>query len=274
MNSLDAEVIRNSIGESVATRLHELEVFMEIDSTNNYLMQEPAPDPGKFRVALTDNQTAGRGRHGRSWQSPPRSGLCASMAYTFAATPANLSALTLAIGLGIIDTLTGLGIDGVQLKWPNDLIAMDGKLGGILTETQGRRAGAITVVTGIGLNISLTDRLDAGIDRSWAHRVVDLTSLAAELPSRDKLAASIVTGLGKTFVDYETAGFSPFARRWSDSDWLFGREIEIDVARNRLAGVGAGVAEDGALLVDTRTEGVRRVTSGSVVMARAGGRDT
>ncbi len=269
MNSLNADVIRESIGEAAAARLGELEVFAEIQSTNSYLMQQPGPAPGKFHVAATDNQTAGRGRHGRRWQSPPGSGLCLSMAYTFASTPANLPALTLAIGLGVIDTLNELGVTGVQLKWPNDLIAMDGKLGGILTETQSRPGDTMTVVTGIGLNIHLTGRPNVDLETSWAHRIVDLKSQVLELPSRDQIAARMVTGLSKTFVDYEIGGFSQFADRWSESDWLFGRQIKIDAPQKEITGVGAGVADDGALLVDTETEGVHRVTSGSVVMADA-----
>jgi BirA family biotin operon repressor/biotin-[acetyl-CoA-carboxylase] ligase len=80
MTNLDADVIRRNIDEATAAKLSEFEVFAEIGSTNSYLMQQAVPMPGKMRVAATDNQTAGRGRHGRSWQSPPGSGLCLSMA--------------------------------------------------------------------------------------------------------------------------------------------------------------------------------------------------
>lgn len=153
---LDSDVIRRSLDEATARRLEILEVFSEIDSTNTYLMQQPGPFPGQVRVAVTDNQTAGRGRHGRTWQSPAGSGLCLSMAYSFASSPADFPALTLAIGLGAISALQSLGVGGVQLKWPNDLIVMNGKLGGILTEAQTQSAGAVTVVTGIGLNVDLS----------------------------------------------------------------------------------------------------------------------
>ena len=161
MNNLDANVIRSDLGAAAAARLGRLEIFAEIESTNSYLMQQPAPAHGKMHVAATDNQTAGRGRHGRTWQSPPGSGLCLSMAHTFASPPPNLPVLTLAIGLGAIETLKELKATAVQLKWPNDLIAMDCKLGGILTESQAQPGGAMTVVTGIGLNIDLNERVDA-----------------------------------------------------------------------------------------------------------------
>jgi BirA family biotin operon repressor/biotin-[acetyl-CoA-carboxylase] ligase len=100
-----------------------------------------------------------------------------------------------------------------------------------------------------------------------------LNSRVAELPDRDRIAAKLVGGLIKTFVDYEAGGFTQFKSRWSEHDWLFGRELTIDTPQRQITGTGAGVADDGALLVDTKYEGTQRVTSGSVVMANIGGND-
>lgn len=269
MHRLDAEVIREAIDETAAARLGDLEIFAEIASTNSYLMQEPAPLPGQTRVAATDNQTAGRGRHGRTWQSPPGSGLCLSMAYTFAIQPANLPALTLAIGLGVVQTMQVLSISGIQLKWPNDLVFMNGKLGGILSEAQA--GDIVTVVAGIGLNIDLGERADFRVETDGPLRAVDLKRHVADPPDRNRIAATLVSGMSKTFVDYEAGGFGQFAERWSTYDWLLGRELTVDLADRQVSGIGAGVADDGALLIDTRTDGRQRVTSGSVV--RAGARE-
>ena len=267
MASLDEGAIQQSLNDAVSARLTGLEVLAEIDSTNSYLMQYQGPPPGQVRVVVTDNQTRGRGRHGRTWQSPPGSGLCLSLAYTFAQQPTNLSALTLALGLGAIDALECLGVTGVQLKWPNDLVANDGKLGGILTETQAQRSGEITVVTGVGINIEIAEDLDFGIETDWARRVSDLADCMHELPSRNVLAAGLIDGLGQTFFQYEASGFGSFIGKWQQRDWLLGRELTIDTPRRQVTGIGAGVADDGALLVDTGAGPHSRVTSGSVVMA-------
>ena len=72
MTNLDAEAILQFVNEPVRERLVDIKAFAEIDSTNSYLMQEPGPEPGKINVAATSNQTAGRGRHGKTWQSPSR----------------------------------------------------------------------------------------------------------------------------------------------------------------------------------------------------------
>jgi BirA family biotin operon repressor/biotin-[acetyl-CoA-carboxylase] ligase len=271
MNKLDADAIRQSLGELVSSRLAGLEAFPEIGSTNSYLMQQAAPAPGQVHVVVTDNQTQGRGRHGRTWQSPPGSGLCLSLAYTFEQQPANLSALTLALGLGVIDALESLGVIGVQLKWPNDLVAADGKLGGILTETQARRSGEISVVTGVGLNVDLGGGLDGGGETDWARRVSDLAGFVGDVPHRDELAVRLIDCLGGTFLEYETGGFGRFIHKWPGRDWLLGREVTIDTPQRQITGVGAGVADDGALLVDTGAGACSRITSGSVVIAGARG---
>jgi len=267
MTSLDAEVIRQLAKDPVRERLAHIKVFSEIDSTNSYLMQMPAPEPGRLSVAITSNQTAGRGRHGKTWQSPPGSGLCLSAAYTFLLQPENLPALTLALGLGAIDALEELGASGVELKWPNDLVALDGKLGGILTEVQQQSAGTATVVAGIGVNVDSTSAVDIETVSGWAHQVVDLKSICDTQPSHEEVAGQLTTHLLQAFVDFETSGFSTMADRWSRYDWLLGRNITIATAEQQFSGVGAGIASDGALLIETPESGVRRVTSGSIIKA-------
>jgi BirA family biotin operon repressor/biotin-[acetyl-CoA-carboxylase] ligase len=143
---------------------------------------------------------------------------------------------------------------------------MDCKLGGILTDSQAQPGGAMTIVTGIGLNIDLNEQGDAILELDDARRAIDLKSQLAELPDWNRIAASLVSGLSKAIVDYEACGFAAFGSQWSEHDWLFGREVTISTPGRQITGTGAGIADDGALLVDTLSEGRQRVTSGSVVM--------
>jgi len=272
MSGLNADLIRDLATGTARERLAQLEVFAEIDSTNSYLMQIPGPAPGKISIAATSNQTAGRGRHGKTWQSPPGSGLCLSAAYTFVSHPQNLPALTLVLGVGVVEALQELGAADVEIKWPNDLVALDGKLGGILTEVHPQSSGAVTVVTGIGVNVDLGERLDSGPTSKWARRIVDMKSICDPLPGDDDIAARLTTHLLQAFVDYEATGLAAIADRWSQLDWLFGREIIVDTLPDQVCGIGAGIGADGALLVDTPDAGIKRVTSGSVLVA--GSRDT
>ena len=265
MTSLDSDAIHAGLGEAAASRIDRVEAFDEIGSTNSYLLAGQAPSPGRIRVALTDNQVAGRGRHGRVWQSPPGSGIALSIGYTFATQPANLAALTLATGLGVVETLGSLGVNGLQLKWPNDLIAGDGKLGGILTETRTLPGGLIMVVTGLGLNLQLDPQAAHGVAAEGGRQVVDLLGFAGAVPCRNKLAARLIDGLCATLVAFEVNGFSACLGRWSQIDWLLGRSITVETPSTRIRGTGAGISDDGALLVITEAGEVVRITSGSII---------
>jgi BirA family biotin operon repressor/biotin-[acetyl-CoA-carboxylase] ligase len=271
MSNLDADLLRQLAQASSSGRLQDVEVFAEIDSTNSYLMHLPGPAPGNVRIAVTNNQTAGRGRHGKVWQSPAGSGLCLSAAYTFASQPGNLPALTLAIGLAVVRALEELGAVGVELKWPNDLVVLDGKLGGILTEVQRQSAEGVTVVTGVGINLNLVEALEPGMKNDWARQIVDLKQVCDASPPAEEVAGLLAKHLITAFVDYEKTGFEPIAEYWSQYDWLRGRHITVDTAAEQVSGIGAGVAEDGALLIHTTEAGIRRITSGTIVFAGARG---
>jgi len=268
---LDVDAIRRHLDDAGASP-ESLEVFAEIESTNSYLMQQPPPSAGRVSVAATDNQTAGRGRYGRRWQSPPGSGLCLSLAYTFNAKPDNLPAITLAVGLGVIDALEKHGVNDVQLKWPNDLIAANCKLGGILTEAHNHaQPGSVpTVVTGIGLNVDLARHAGLLSHEERAQRITDLRSHAGVVPDRNGLAASLVSGLCRLMCEYDARGFEAFRDQWQERDWLRGRSVAIETPQQSVSGIGVGVADNGALMVATASSGIQHVTSGTVTMAEPG----
>ena len=267
MSSLDPEQIRQQFrgqfGELPKTRLESLEVFAEIESTNSYLMNQPAPPPGRFRVALAEHQTAGRGRMDRSWQSPALSGLCLSVSYTFSQTPSNFAVSTLATGVGIAEALQRLGVDGIGLKWPNDIILRDGKLGGILTEVHSSRNDALTIVVGVGINIDL--RNPAGIE-DLVPRIgyaSDLATGMTEPPSRAVLSAAMIECIYNALVQFESAGFGVFRSSWERYDWLRGQMISVETENSTASGVCEGIDNDGALLLRT-ADGRKRILSGSV----------
>lgn len=270
MSNLDAAEIRERLTGLAVSRLDKLEVFSSIASTNTHLLAQAAPPAGRYCVAVADFQTAGRGRHDRHWISAPGAGLCLSFSYTFGLMPAQLPALTLAIGVGVIAALHELGVVGISLKWPNDIVALDGKLGGILTEAQSAGGGQATVVTGIGINLHNPEQLDSGAESDWAQRPVDLHSLQEEIPARELLAGTVIDRLYSTFSKFEDSGFAAFAADWRRYDWLHDREITVDMPDRQLTGIAAGVGDDGALLVDNE-HGRTRVISGSIVLAGPAG---
>jgi len=266
MSKLDVANIQRLISELANAKLEKLEVFSSIASTNTYLLSQAAPATGRYHVAVADHQTSGRGRHYRRWISAPGSGLCMSFCFTFSKKIEQLPGLTLAIGVGVIGALQQLEIEGVSLKWPNDLVALDGKLGGILTEVQSGKGDGVTVVTGIGLNVHAREKFDFGAESDWARQAVDLNSIRPDPPARELLAGTIVDHLYWTFSRFDESGFAGFAQEWQHYDWLRGREITVDMPDKQVTGIAAGVDDDGALIIDNKS-GRSRVISGSIVMA-------
>lgn len=267
MTILDDDGIGAGLDGVTRTGLELLETFDEIDSTNSYLMRHAEPQPGSIRVAATLNQTAGRGRYGKKWLSPPGSGLCLSIAYTFVRKPENLPALTLAIGLGAIKALQVCNVDGVMLKWPNDLVLSDGKLGGILTEAHASGTDTISIVTGIGINIDVGAGFEQELGPERTLPVADLRAFGAEMPTVDRMTAHLINSTYSTFAEYEACGFAPFLRRWLTHDWLQGQDVTVDMKNRHLSGIAAGIDEEGALLLDPEEGETLHVTSGSVVAA-------
>lgn len=155
---LDAERMRAAMDRSSSERLGALEVHWELDSTSSEL-QRREPTAADLSVVFAETQTAGRGRRGRTWLSPPGLNLYVSCLKRFDGGLAGLSGLSLAVGVIVLRALTAADVQGAGLKWPNDVLTPQGKLAGILVELSGEYQGPCAAVIGIGLNLRLTDAL-------------------------------------------------------------------------------------------------------------------
>src|SRR5690606_1002334 len=260
--ALSAGDIQELLGDDARACLDDLETFESIESTNTYLLWRAAPEPGRFRAALADYQTQGRGRRGRRWIAPPAAAICLSLSGTFGRLPTNLPSLTLAMGVGAAATLRTLGVEDVRLKWPNDLVARDGKLGGILTEASARGSGC-TVVVGLGVNVDVPAAMkNLPLDR-WTSKITDLKECVGALPSSAQLAAGLLQCMIATFERFDRDGFGPFFASWQEYDWLRGRQVRVTSDDTELEGLVSGIDSDGALCLQTE-RGMHRVVTGSI----------
>lgn len=269
MTHPDKAEIEARLDDDVGRAIGRFDVFADIDSTNSHLLRQPPPSAQHLSVALADHQTDGRGRHDRAWISAPDASVCLSAAYTFRKPPRELPPLTLALGLGIARRLMSEIDVSIGIKWPNDLLADGGKLGGILTEVHSATDRA-TVVAGVGINVAPHARLaDVSRDEN-APRPTDLVTLLQAPPSRAQLAAMLVNAMFETFVTYDQAGFGAFRDAFASVDWLAGKRVGVAMPNGAIRGVAAGIDRDGRLRVDTGS-GVSHVLSGSVRVLAEGG---
>jgi len=267
---VDDERMRAAARESGWPFPVQPEVQFEIGSTNEYLYAAPAPPPGSPRVVFAELQNAGRGRRGRSWLAPFGSGLTFSIGWTFADMPADLSALSLAVGVQVARGLHRLGATDVRLKWPNDLVVGRRKLGGLLTQLRSEAGGPAYVVIGLGLNLDLGDAARAQIRGPEAAPVCDLRDVMGDrAPARNRVAASVVSAMLEGLAQFAQAGFAPFAAAWQSLDSLHGEPVRIVQGNGVTEGVARGVDGDGALRVE-RDGRIERYVSGDVSLRAAG----
>jgi BirA family biotin operon repressor/biotin-[acetyl-CoA-carboxylase] ligase len=271
MSSIDATAILDALKPGIASRIAELDVFPEIDSTNAYLMAQSEPVAGMHRVAIAGHQTAGRGRGEKRWLSAPGSSLCLSIAHTFRERPDNLAALTLAIGVAAARALGDCGVDDVKLKWPNDIVSGNGKLGGILVETHHGSQRTASVVVGIGMNLELPAEILDSVDSTWANAPTDLRSVLGRRVARESLSAALIDRVADGFSTFERRGLDAFAQSWSERDWLRGRDVTVQRPGRTLKGTAFGIDSDGALIVQGAAT-TTRVISGSVLVDGVGSR--
>jgi len=269
LDLLDAQALSAALEPAVAAQLAKLEVFTELDSTNKHLLAA-APPPGKLDVCIAEFQTQGRGRRGRRWNAPLGSGICLSVGWQFAGMPAEPAALTLAVGVAVRRVLERVAGLTISLKWPNDLVFDERKLGGILLELKAEAHGGAHVVVGVGLNVALPAALLPALS-DWPRGAVDLTTALGQAPPpRAVLAAALVNELAALLADYPTRGFAAYRTEWRSADFLRGRSVHLDEPNGRLVGTALGIDADGALLVETDAGKRRRVVAGDVSVRSVG----
>lgn len=270
LDLLDAAVIRAALPDAANARLDGLEVVWSIDSTNSELLRRPKPAGAQATVLLAERQTAGRGRRGREWASPLAAHLYLSLSRSFVGGLVRLGGLSLVAGIATAEALRGLGFDAVRLKWPNDLVVECDtglrKLGGLLVEGGGEHAGPVRAVIGLGLNVRMPPtHAAARIDQPWC----DLGALTiAPVPTRDALAAALLTHWLPALEQFDTDGLAPFLPRYAALDALAGEPLTVHGEAAAQHGTALGIAADGALRVRLHDGAERHFHSGEISVRR------
>jgi BirA family biotin operon repressor/biotin-[acetyl-CoA-carboxylase] ligase len=246
---------------SVSSIVWRVEHFEEIDSTNSYLKQRVLDGSSEGHVAFADFQRAGRGRLDRSWISPPRASLLFSVVLRPALKVNDLQLVVAAVALatrGALERLSGLR---AQLKWPNDLVVGDRKLGGVLAEIVVTPSGFDAVV-GVGLNLTYEGPED-----------VKATSVKAETGLTLEPRGVLDIVLEELEVRHEQLdseeGRATLRADYERSLSTIGTWVRVEQHDGSREGLARGVDEAGRLVVEI--EGKREIFgAGDVVHLRAG----
>lgn len=259
-----------------------IHVFERLESTSQWLKDQPLGSdaaasqpqpytqadvrqqrPGQAQLCITDSQIAGIGRRGKSWQTLPGN-ITFSLSSVSDSLPQELMGLSLVTGLAVCTVLRDEFSLDVALKWPNDVICSNAKLGGLLTEIMTMKntgalsnAGAVSeppvsqIITGVGINV-LHDPSVSGLGIGATSMQEAGISLARH--DRDKLVGTVAARILLLHEQFHAEGWAPFSAVWKQYDWLADREISIHRASSTESGVARGVSEQGALLVESQGE--------------------
>ncbi|QIB66180.1 bifunctional biotin--[acetyl-CoA-carboxylase] ligase/biotin operon repressor BirA [Kineobactrum salinum] len=262
---LDSARIEAGLSAEAGALLREIVLLESVDSTNAEALRRITTDAGAGLVCAAEIQTAGRGRRGRSWVSPYARNIYLSLGWEYHDGAAALEGLSLAAGVAVVRALAQLGMSGLQLKWPNDLLVDGAKLGGILLEMAGDATGRCQVVLGVGLNVAMPAAAADAIDQAWT----DLAAVAGSaLPGRNTLVASLLNELLPLAADFASTGFLPWQDQWQGLDAYAGKQVVLHSGDQRLAGIARGVDGRGALQLETSL-GIQAMYGGEISLRAA-----
>lgn len=255
----------------------EIELFEQIDSTNEYLAGLKTFD-NKSRICIAEMQTAGKARLQRNWHSPFGQNLYFSFRKSFNKDISELTGISLVIALAVCSAIekccplfkTGgkTGAETIFVKWPNDIICTDTKFGkklaGILLETKAETNGVCNVTIGIGINVNMQEDQAAFIDQAWT----SIINLTGQYQDRNLIAAELINQLTDYLAKFEQHGLNDFLKEWHDRDFLFNRSVRLKVGDNEFSGKGAGINEHGHLLLILNDKTQKSFSSGDTTILK------
>lgn len=231
------------------------ELWDEIDSTNTRAAQLAAEGAPEGVVVMSRRQTAGRGRQGRTWVSPPNSGIYISFLLRPTLPPQAVPLMSLATGVAVVEAVANVTGLQVGLKWVNDVVADGKKVGGILAEMttssdpNNPAAGSSrSLVVGVGLNVHLEE---TDLDDELRQRVQWLERLAGQAIDYNLLAAELCSCLEERYFDMRNGERQKIVDMWKKRSVTLGKEIRATSGNTIVEGTAVDIDENGALVLST-----------------------
>ena len=256
---LSEKTINKNLSPTARQCCNDLVVLFKTESTSSYLFNRLDSEKNHGNAVLAEYQSNGRGRRGNQWVSPLGSGVCLSVAWHFHDAPNALGLLSLYMGVATARTLSALGLDDIGLKWPNDIVINDKKLGGILLELRGEASGPVDVIIGIGVNYELPEFATDNIDKA----VTDICRLTEKRLSRNKVASTLLSNIFEILQDLQSGTSSGLLDEWRQYDQSVGRRAKLILPGKEIEGILKGVDNQGSLLMIVDGQ-LKSFTSGEV----------
>jgi BirA family transcriptional regulator, biotin operon repressor / biotin---[acetyl-CoA-carboxylase] ligase len=247
----------------IGWRIH---YFEEAGSTQDIAAKLAAAGAEHGTVVIAETQSAGRGRMGRRWHSPPGANLYTTIILRPRIALADVPKLSLVAGVAAAEALETVAPGIVALKWPNDVWLRGKKAGGMIAEAvSDADQGLKCVLLGIGLNLNLSL---ADIPEELRGRATSVLIETGRRCDRPSLAAALFSSLDNRYMEFVARGFGAIGDAWERYSALTGKKVTVLSGETRETGVVRGIDSDGALILETGG-GVKRILAGDVTLEGA-----
>ncbi len=244
----------------------EIISYEKVDSTNTvaYGLAEKGMKEGA--VIFAEEQSAGKGRHGRVWLSPPKGGIYMSCILRPKITPNEIPRITLLAAVAVAKAVrktTGLE---AMIKWPNDILANDRKICGILTEMKAEQDSVDFIILGIGINVNSKPRSAP----KGASSIRDELASGGRLEkvSRVALARAVIETIEEEYMRLKKYGFEPIIDEWKQLSAMLGSRVKLVLSNRTVEGIAHDIDTDGALIIRVDAGVLEKFSSGDIVVAR------
>ena len=243
----------------------ELHILEKLDSTNDYVKKQ-TPKNKKPLVCLAETQTAGKARMSRHWHSPFGENIYFTLLYPYQKDISELSGLSLVVGLAVCQAIELCAElpEPLFVKWPNDVIAGNQKMAGILIEIQAEAHGTCTLVIGIGINVNMKKSVNKKVDQPWT----SIHQLDHQYHDRNKLAASLIKELLSYLHQFEQHGLNHFSKEWKKRDFLSQKTVSLLSNKDEFTGIGSGINEQGHLILALSKNKKQAFSSGDTTLLK------
>lgn len=262
-DSLMIDLIRRSLDTETVGR--HIYLFAAVGSTNAVLRDLARGGATEGTVVMADGQTAGRGRAGRPWFSPPGVNLYVSALLRPSIAPSAVSVFAFIASLALTHALAAESVRAA-IKWPNDVVVDGRKIGGSLIEyaVSGSRLDYVILGTGVNVNVAAEDLRAALSDE--ADGATTLREAAGRDIDRNVFAARLLNEIERWYGTYRVEGPAAILSAWRERDALRGRRITVGDGARAFAAQACGVDDDGCLVVEVQGQ-PQRVLSGAIRLA-------
>jgi len=254
----------NEIREGLDTKVfgkRDIVYFTETDSTNTRAKDLAARGAPEGTLVISERQTKGRGRKGRSWFSPSQGGIYTSLILKPSISPSEAPKITLLTAVVVAETLRSLTGLSVIIKWPNDILINGKKIAGILTEMSTEMDAIDHIVVGLGLNVNTPDFPDDIKEKA--------TSIFIETGKhfpRVRFIREYLKWYEKYYEIFKKTGFEPVIKRWKELTNMIGKRITVEMISKKYSGEVQDIDKDGVLILKDNTGKSHRIFSGDITL--------